>query len=231
MCNSDSSPTLTNCTFSGNGSQFGGAMFNGSNSPTVANCTFSGNTASVSGGGMYNSDSGPAVKNTILAGNTPDDCNGSVTSGGYNLEGGASCSCTEPTDQQNTDPLLGPLQDNGGQTLTRTLLLGSPALDAIPPPYNGLVPTDQRGFLRPYPVGGLADIGAVEMQLTYSLGDVNGDGVIDLLDVVLCAQIAAGLNVSLAQRLAADMDRDGDVDAEDVKILSEYVLGIRTTLP
>ena len=36
-------------------------------------------------------------------------------------------------DQNNTDPMLGPLQDNGGPTLTHALLTGSPAIDAGDP--------------------------------------------------------------------------------------------------
>jgi hypothetical protein len=34
---------------------------------------------------------------------------------------------TGPGDQINTDPILGPLQDNGGPTFTHALLPGSPA--------------------------------------------------------------------------------------------------------
>ena len=54
-------------------------------------------------------------------------------------------SSTGPGDQINTDPMLGPLQDNGGPTFTHALLPGSPAIDAgdpkfTPPPYY-----DQRG--------------------------------------------------------------------------------------
>jgi len=235
MYNDNSSPTVTNCTFSGNtGGDNGGGMCNFDNSsPTVTNCTFSGNTASGgSGGGIYNTGSNTTLKNTILAGNAPDDCYGSVTSLGYNLEGSTTCGCTQTTDQQNTDPLLGPLQDNGGPTYTCALLPGSPAIDAIPPPYNGAPATDQRGVTRPQPAGGYCDIGAVEMELAYAKGDVNGDGAIDLIDVRLCAQIAQGVITGTPQqRAAADVDDDGDVDMDDVTILSEYVLGARTTFP
>jgi len=237
MWNVNSSPMVTNCTFSGNRAEvYGGGMYNEGGDPTVTNCTFSGNRAEVYGGGMYNYDGSPTVSNTIVAGNTPDDCahrgTRALNSGGYNLESGTSCGCTHPTDLQNTDPLLGPLADNGGATLTHALLPGSPAIDAIPAPYNGAPSTDQRGLPRPYPVSGLADIGAVEMELPFGKGDVNSDGVIDLLDVVLCQQIASGLvHGTAAQRAAADVDDDGDVDADDVMILSEVVLGIRAALP
>ncbi|HUT87432.1 MAG TPA: dockerin type I repeat-containing protein, partial [Candidatus Heimdallarchaeota archaeon] len=63
-------------------------------------------------------------------------------------------------------------------------------------------------------------------------GDINGDGSIDLLDVRLCLQIAQGvLTGTPAQRAAADVDRDGDVDETDAEILAEYVIGMRSALP
>jgi hypothetical protein len=63
-------------------------------------------------------------------------------------------------------------------------------------------------------------------------GDIDGSGVIDLLDARLCLQIATGyLAPSSAQYIAADVDRDGDVDTDDARILAEYVVGIRATLP
>ncbi|NIU85743.1 MAG: hypothetical protein GWN56_00105, partial [Nitrosopumilaceae archaeon] len=49
---------------------------------------------------------------------------------------------------------LGPLQDNGGPTFTHELLEGSVAIDMGDPagcdnPLNGILSTDQRGFIRP----------------------------------------------------------------------------------
>jgi parallel beta-helix repeat protein len=66
MYNESSSPTVTNCTFSGNSSE---GMFNYRSSPTVSNCTFSDNSADW-GGGMHNySESHPTVTNCMFSGN------------------------------------------------------------------------------------------------------------------------------------------------------------------
>ena len=172
MYNEGSSPTLDNCTFNDNSAaQYGGGMFNGWDSnPTVTNCTLSGNSAGW-GGGMYNFESSPALRNTIVA-NSPSgrDCSGTPpTSEGYNLDSDGTCGFTGEGDLSNTDPLLGPLQDNGGPTLTHALLPGSPSIDAIPEGaggggYNGAPTTDQRGVSRPQPPGGDCDIGAYELE-------------------------------------------------------------------
>jgi hypothetical protein len=66
----------------------------------------------------------------------------------------------------------------------------------------------------------------------HAKGDVNGDGLVDLMDVRMCLQIATGfLAGTELQRDAADVDSDGDVDMDDAVILSEYVLGIRLAFP
>jgi hypothetical protein len=90
---------------------------------------------------------------------------GSITSGGYNIssdDGGGYLS--GPGDQINTDPMLGPLQDNGGPTFTHALLPGSPAINAgdpnfVPPPYY-----DQRGPGFDRVRSNRIDVGAFEVQ-------------------------------------------------------------------
>jgi len=70
MHNSNASPTVTNCTFSGNTAESGGGIYNAAASPTVLNCTFSGNVASAGdGGGMENVGSSPTVINCTFTGN------------------------------------------------------------------------------------------------------------------------------------------------------------------
>jgi hypothetical protein len=73
MCNIVSSPTVTNCTFSGNtAGDLGGGMVNDYSSPTVTDCTFSGNTADSWGGGMFNYAGSPEVTDTAFCGNSPE---------------------------------------------------------------------------------------------------------------------------------------------------------------
>ncbi|MDW8254746.1 MAG: choice-of-anchor Q domain-containing protein [Chloroflexota bacterium] len=77
---------------------------------------------------------------------------------GLNFLDDSSCSTANGTaDGTTADPLLGPLADNGGPTLTRALLAGSPAINAAT---GTCPPTDQRGVA--WPVGPACDVGADE---------------------------------------------------------------------
>ena len=161
--------SIVNSTISGNSAgTSGGGIFTYAASLRVANCTITGNSAS-SGGGIYNDGKSSEISNTILnagaLGENIFNNGGTVTSDGYNLssdDGGGYL--TGPGDQINTDPLLGPLQNNGGPTFTHALLPGSPAIDAgdpgfTPPPFN-----DQRGCSFDRVFNGRIDIGSFETQ-------------------------------------------------------------------
>ena len=84
------SPTLTNCTFSGNTAVAGGGMYCYSASPTLINCTFIGNTAtgsSTGGGGMHNTYSAsPTLINCIIWANSATDSSFSYGGGMYNTD-------------------------------------------------------------------------------------------------------------------------------------------------
>jgi len=72
-CNNSSSPVITNCTITGNLAAYGGGIScNNSSSPVITNCTITGNTVTTAvGGGIYCVDySFPMVKNSILWGDT-----------------------------------------------------------------------------------------------------------------------------------------------------------------
>jgi hypothetical protein len=176
---------VTNSTLSGNSAFEGGAIFNagvGSSSAAVriSNSTLSGNSGAAGAGGIYNYsvNSGSAmitIGDSILknTGGNIFNAAGSVTSLGYNLSSdwgvtnaGGTGDLTGPGDQVNTDPMLGPLQDNGGPTFTHELLAGSPAFDAGDPNFTPPPDYDQRGPGFPRVVNGRIDIGAFESHLT-----------------------------------------------------------------
>ncbi|MBE7641096.1 T9SS type A sorting domain-containing protein [Salegentibacter sp. BLCTC] len=82
MFNRYSSPTLTDVIFRGNSTSFpggGGGMHNSyESSPVLTNTTFSGNTAT-SGGGMYNFvDSSPVLTNAIFTDNNASNYGGGM---------------------------------------------------------------------------------------------------------------------------------------------------------
>ena len=89
---------------------------------------------------------------------------GGLQSTGYNIIGNNADAVinSQPTDQIGTpaapiDPLLGPLADNGGPTLTHALQPGSPAINRGDP---AAPPQDQRGYSRL----GVPDVGAFEFN-------------------------------------------------------------------
>ena len=155
--------TIINSTISGNSAgAYGGGIASGSFGMMIVNSTVSGNSAATCGGVCGEVE----IANTILNANASGNIDGTVTSHGYNIssdDGGGHLN--GPGDQINTDPLLGPLQDNGGPTLTHMPMRGSPAIDAGDPSFTPPPDHDQRGacFYRVF--GGRIDVGSVETQL------------------------------------------------------------------
>jgi uncharacterized repeat protein (TIGR02543 family) len=185
---------MTNSTVSGNscssasaGQHSGGGIYNAGTAMIVA-CTICSNSVSGGlprGGGIRNNGGTLVLGNSIVAGNTSSggfgsDVDPGATSLGYNLIGttnnAAGWIASDLTGNDTTllDPKLGPLQDNGGTTLTHALLAGSPAIDQG---NNFGVLVDQRGQPRPMDdpaianaVGGDgSDIGAFEAVPLYTL--------------------------------------------------------------
>jgi CSLREA domain-containing protein/uncharacterized repeat protein (TIGR01451 family) len=182
--------TLVNSTVTGNTVDSLGAVVQGGgvllaidpasaegSEGTIVNSTIAGNgvgTGGVGGGlSVYNPEpmvggsAALAVKNTIVAGNTgpggPSDCAVvAMVSSDHNISGDASCMFGDAGSKQNTNPLLGALQNNGGETDTLALQPGSPAIDAGT--NDGCPAADQRGVSRPQ--GSACDIGAFELVAT-----------------------------------------------------------------
>ncbi|MBN2293889.1 MAG: cadherin-like domain-containing protein, partial [Pirellulales bacterium] len=150
---------------------------------TLTNCTLSGNSAGNDGGGIFYRGAvftAATLNNTVVAGNSassgPDIfIDNSALAGSYNLIGNGTGQNLingvdgniVGTDANPIDPMLGPLQDNGGPTHTHVPLPGSPLIDAG----SDLLAVDSRGntlledqrnfFSRMF---GTVDIGAVEYQ-------------------------------------------------------------------
>lgn len=200
--------TLINCTVAGNaaragnnshtgmqGGAYGGGLYN-AGTFLLMNVTLANNAAVpggtnafnpnpiAQGGGIFSTNGVATSINTILAYNFPGSNSfGALTDGGHNLSSDASCGFSSAGSLNNTDPVLGPLDDYGGLTPTIPLLAGSPAIDGGDPTNHP--PTDQRGRTRPY--GPAADIGAYESSPPFVIrGQVSG---FTLADEV---QLAAG---------------------------------------
>jgi len=178
-------PTLSvnNSTISGNtaesngggGIRLQGGTLNIASSTIVSNTALGGYPGRGGGGIRTTVSPNPSIKNSIIANNSADgvpgpDCQGTISSGGYNLiEDTTDCGGTVGTDITGQDPILGPLVNNGGDTETHALLTGSPAIDAANPSgctdVDGApLTTDQRGRFRAYDANTTCDIGAVEAQ-------------------------------------------------------------------
>lgn len=179
--------TIVNSTISSNGANLGGGIYNTSGSDiTSFNSTITKNSASGGGGGIGSNGSTSTtalLANTIVAGNSSTDVDytfggyNSIISSGSNLigNGNAAGGFNQPGDQTGvTNPLLGPLTNNGGATPTHAPLNGSPAINSgsnISLPFdtfdldndnntNERLPVDQTGDIRIQ--DGIVDIGAVE---------------------------------------------------------------------
>ncbi len=76
MYNWRSSPTVKGCTFRGSSAGAGGGMVNNSSSPTLEGCTFSGNSAQYRGGGVFNGGSSPTIINCTFSANSANDGGG-----------------------------------------------------------------------------------------------------------------------------------------------------------
>jgi hypothetical protein len=167
--------TIINCTIAVNIAVHGGGIANAHGVLMMGNSTVASNTVTGSqadGGGINtggvgshlallntivsNPNSGAATKNDVFG--TIDQAQGDLFGSDVSITGGGNLG----SNRFNTNPLLGPLQNNGGPTATMALLPG-PAIGAGVS--TSLIPgltvptTDQRGDPRP---ANSIDIGAFQ---------------------------------------------------------------------
>ena len=151
---------ITNSTISGNStSGTGGGLRNAGVATTqLNNVTLYNNSAIVSAGQAVSVFAGSVTAKNSIISSTGTDCSGALSSSGHNIGSDSSCGLNATADLPNTNPMLGPLQNNGGSTLTHALLIGSPAIDSG----SGCPAVDQRGVSRS--IGAACDRGAYEFD-------------------------------------------------------------------
>lgn len=171
---------IRNSTFNNNEATSNGGALLSFAPATIINSTFSGNNglnailsdgsltlsystiANSSGNGLYNNGL-LTLRNTIIAGSGSADCvtESAIATNDHTLIEDGSCGAT-----LTGNPLLAPLGNYGGETLTHALLPGSPALNVG----GSCIITDQRGVARI----GICDSGAFESRgftLSYLSGN------------------------------------------------------------
>ena len=168
----------------------------------IINSTITANGA-VPGGGIYRSSGNVVLSNTIVANSYGYDCYGEIIDGGHNISSDDSCGFDPANGSMpNTDPLLGPLQNNGGPTWTHALLEGSPAIDVGDD--TQCPETDQRGISRPYDGDGdgeaVCDMGSYEYNpgqliVTTLEDELNTDGDCSLREAVEAANTNTSVDV------------------------------------
>ena len=156
---------VQNTTVHGNLAFFGSTIHLAFGTADISFCTVTNNSSGFSSAALEWGLASLTLRQTILTANQPADsikrnCSNKIADATYNLEDANTCGFSTATNLINTDPKLGPLQDNGGPTQTRALAADSPAIDYVR--INTGVTVDQRGFKRP--VGPWADIGAYEYE-------------------------------------------------------------------
>jgi hypothetical protein len=157
---------IINCTIVHNqAGSYGGGIVNYLNGASVMNCTIAYNEAAI-GGGAIQSQRIVNLNNSIMAFNRVNTTIGNSANCGSIYTGSNNIQFPDLVQNINdrycttgiivANPMLGPLQDNGGPTLTMALLPGSPAINGGNAAFAN--PTDQRGI----PRQGAPDIGAFE---------------------------------------------------------------------
>ena len=216
-----------NVTISGNSAASnGGAIVTEGGTLNLTHSTISNNTGSEAV--YFSSNAGPTsatFNNTIIDGSISGaNANGSTLVGGYNLFASDDSGIVDDSGIMGTgnlfnlNPLLGPLADNGGPTLTHALLSGSPAVNSGSSSLSvdengGSLLTDQRGEIRSR--FGAVDIGAIETEFeeTRSLVvNINSDFT-DPFDGLTSLREA----IAFANDSTAGVNGDGDADGDGLE--------------
>jgi parallel beta-helix repeat protein len=181
MYNDNGNYTLENCTFETNiASQDGGGMFNTDNNLTLTNCTFAGNIASQNGGGMYNHSSSPTLTDCEITSNSA-----STGGGMWNWESNSTLT-NNSICGNSSDQIFGEWTNGGGNIVSEVC------------PWNQGACCTNNNCL----VSEQEDCGTFFGQWqgegttcednpcpTSCLGDVTGDGQVDVSDILVVISV------------------------------------------
>jgi parallel beta-helix repeat protein len=209
----NSSPTVTNCIISNNTatSNGGGIRCRLNSSPTITNCTISNNTAGGGGGGMYiQTNSSAAVTNSILWADAPEEI--SVETGTITVTYSDIQGGWEGIGNIDADPLF---VGAGDYHLTA----GSPSIDAGTS--DGAPAIDIEGTTRPQ--GNGYDMGAYEEFIIP--GDIDYSENIDLRDAILALQVCIGIAPNSAIHKEADVNGDNKIGIAEAIYALQVVAG------
>ncbi|KAA1260296.1 Dockerin type I repeat protein [Rubripirellula obstinata] len=244
----------------------GGGLYASRGTVDINHSTITGNQSGGNGGGVAVPETASQVvltavhsiiaANTDTAGTAPDllvgdslDTAGSVTFSLIGNNAGTGLTESQSVDPSSgnlvgdssgsglIDPLLGDLADNGGPTLTHSLLGGSPAIDAgdtnFPnPPTEPSETTDQRGDGFPRVINDRIDIGSFEFSTivstpTLDFGDASGDYAVLASDdgarhVVSSLFLGNQVDAEVDGQVSATADGDGS-DDDGLIAISDFV--------
>jgi len=163
-----SSPTLNNCTISGNTATSteygGGGVYCNNSTPAMSNCTIVSNAAANDGGGIYCFDSDPTLSGCTIATNIADNEGGGM----YN-NGPSNPALTNTEVCGNApDQMVGTWVDNGGNTVAEECVSYCPDISG-----DGSVDMDD--LLIMLAAWGTDDPAA----------DLTGDGTVDMDDLLV----------------------------------------------
>ena len=197
--------TIVNNNATDPGSPGGVLQTNGNGTVSFINSTITGNKSTAGYGTVLFVGGGNTISfaNSIIAnnGNSCSNAGATITDVGNNVQFNTTNNCVGTVG----DPKLGPLQNNGGLTLTEALQTGSAAINTGSNTICAAAPVnnrDQRGAVRPQ--GAACDVGAFEFGslIAYSVSANAGSGQSTSISTTfaspLVARVATGDNAPIA---------------------------------
>ncbi len=171
LYNNSGSPSVTNCTFSGNTAiRYGGGVFSLDGSLTLTNCTFSGNSSLSAGGGAVNENG----IMTVIRCTFSDNSDATLAGGLFNFGGMTVTDCTF---SGNSGGTAGAISNNGSMAVTNCTFYGNSGSSAGSI-YNleDMAVTNCIFWGTDSAAGQVSGTGGGVLTVTFSVTDIEGEG-------------------------------------------------------